>query len=166
MELTKDNFDDFVSRLRYHDNGKGVNKHCTRNPLFIVEKRERVYGFDGDYSDQYEWHNSDDPEYKADKRTATRLDKLDDGGRDTAPWKKVYYEDRWEFVSAHFTKEAAEAYVRRKHHDYIELRVFVECQIYCWEFNAIIDGLLAGRIVFSEKADKVSKGSIEGQIDI
>jgi hypothetical protein len=95
------------------------------------------------------WINRDNDHAEADTRTSKRLDALDDDGRDTNPWEKVYYADRWEFVSAHFTKEAAEAFINRKKHDYDKLRVYVDCQLYCWEFNAIINGLLDGKIVFN-----------------
>jgi hypothetical protein len=149
LELTKETFDDFVSRLRYHNKGEGVNDHCTRDPIFIVESRKRIYGFDPQYGgDYYVWSDTDDREREADARTAKRLDALDDDGRDTGKWEKVYYQDRWEYVCSHFTKEAAEAFVARKKHDYDELRVYVDCQLYCWEYNAIIEGLLSGKIAF------------------
>ncbi|WP_336346559.1 hypothetical protein [Pseudomonas monsensis] len=50
-------------------------------------------------------------------------------------WKK-----RWEIVDSHFTRDAAEAFIRRKQHDYSEMRVYVESQNYAWEFEAIKDG--------------------------
>lgn len=149
MELTKETFDDFISRLKYHHRGEGVNDHCTRDPLFIVEKRERVTGFDSQYVDDYIWVNMQNDHAEADTRTAKRLDALDDAGRETGAWEKVYYVDRWEFVSAHLTKEAAEAFIARKKHDYDQLRVYVDCQLYCWEFNAIVNGLLDGEITFN-----------------
>ena len=150
MELTRENFEDFVGRLRHHNRGAGVNDHCTRDPLFVVQKRERIYGLDGQYVDEYEWRNTDDSEREADDRMIGRLEALDDGGRDTAPWGKVYYADRWEYVCAHFTREGADAFIARKRHDYRELRVYVDCQIYCWEYNAVIEGLLSGKIGFIE----------------
>jgi hypothetical protein len=149
MELTKEIFDDFISRLRYHNQGEGVKYHCTANPIFLVQKRERVYGFDSQYIDDYIWINVDNDHAEADTRTAKRLDALDDDGRDTSPWEKVYYVDRWEYVSTHLTKEAAEAFIVHKKHDYAQLRVYVDCQVYCWEFNTIVEGLLDGKITFS-----------------
>lgn len=150
MELTQETFDDFVARLRYHNKGEGVNSHWTCNPLFIVQKSERVTGLDSAYCDDYVWINAENDHAEADTRTAKRLDALDDAGRDTGAWEKVYYVDRWEYVSAHFTREAAEAFIERKGHDYTELRVYVDSQYHCWEFNAIIEGILSGKIVFQE----------------
>jgi hypothetical protein len=89
---------------------------------------------------------------EADARTAKRLDALDDDCRKTGKWEKVYYDDRWDYVCAHFTKEAAEAFIARKKHDHDELRIYVDCQLYCWEYNAIIEGLLTGKIVFQGQA--------------
>lgn len=147
--MDKAQFDDFIQRLRYHHRGEGVNDHCTRDPLFIVERRDRIYGFDPQYGDTYVWLDSNNEHTEADERTAKRLDALDDGGRTFRGWEKVYYEDRWKYVSAHLTKEAAQAYIVRKKHDYAELRVYVDCQLYCNEFNAIIAGLLDGKITFT-----------------
>jgi len=149
MELTRETFDDFISRLKFHHKGEGVKDHCTRDPLFIVQKRERVYGFDSDFGSDYVWINAEQDNMEADERTARRLDALDDDGRETGQWEKIYYAVRWEYVCSHLTKEGAEAFIRRKGHDYEELRVYVECQIYCEEFNAIVGGLLEGKITFN-----------------
>jgi len=147
-ELTKETFDDFITRLKFHHRGEGVREHFTCDPLFIVQSRERVVGLDSAYCDDYIWINAENDHAEADTRTANRLDALDDDGRKTGAWEKVYYIDRWEYVSAHLTKEAAEAFIARKKHDHDELRVYVDCQLCCWEFNAIIEGLLDGKITF------------------
>ena len=149
MELTRETFDDFISRLKHHNQGGGVKDHCTANPIFIVQKRERVYGFDSAYSDAYIWMDTDNDNAEADTRTGKRLDALDNGWRGTKSWAKVYYIDQWDYVCAHFTKAAAQAFIKRKGHDYGELRIWVDSQYWCWEFNAIISGLLDGKIVFT-----------------
>jgi hypothetical protein len=149
VELTKYTFENFISRLRYHHQGDGVKYHYTRDPLFIVQKRERIYGFDSDYVSDYVWINAEQDHAEADERTARRLDALDDDFRDTGQWEKIYYADRWEYVCSHLTKEGADAFIRRKGHDYKDLRVYVECQIHCEEYNAIINGLLDGKIAFT-----------------
>ena len=52
-------------------------------------------------------------------------------------------------MCAHFTQEAADAFIARKKHDFPDgLRVYVDAQTYCWEFNAIKEAILSGRIVF------------------
>jgi len=58
------------------------------------------------------------------------------------------WDEKWEYVSAHMTKDAAEAFIQRKKHDYRKgLRVYVESQCYCWEYNTIIAALMSGELV-------------------
>lgn len=46
------------------------------------------------------------------------------------------WDERWECVNAHFTKDAAEAFIKRKKHDYGKgMRVYVNSQYYAWEFE-------------------------------
>ena len=58
--------------------------------------------------------------------------------------------ESWEYVCAHFTKDAADAFIKRKSHDYRDgLRVYVDSQYYSWEFNAIKNAIMDGRLVLS-----------------
>lgn len=56
---------------------------------------------------------------------------------------------RWEILNSHFTKDAAEAFIRRKKHDYGEMRVYVESQYYAWEFEAIKAAILNGTLTYT-----------------
>ena len=61
-------------------------------------------------------------------------------------------EERWEFVCQHFTRDAADAFIKRKGHDYREgLRVYVDATSYSWELNTIKAAILDGRIGFIPK---------------
>jgi hypothetical protein len=153
MGVSKEYFEDFVRRLHYHRRGDGVADHCTRDAIFIVQQLKHMCGFDPQYSDKYVWIDRDNDNAEADARTARRLDALDDDGRSFGGWEKVYFEEYWEYVCAHFTRESAEAFIKRKGHDYDELRIWVDCQVYCPEYNAIVDGILDGKIVFKEAGD-------------
>lgn len=150
MTLTKELFDDFVGRLVYHNKGEGVEYHYTSHPIFLVHKRDRIYGFDSEYSSNYVWFRTDgDCGYdEADERTTKRLDALYEDGRDIKNWERIYYIDRWEYVNAHFTKEGALDFIKRKQHDYDELRVYVDSQYLCHEFNSIISALIEGKLIF------------------
>ena len=65
------------------------------------------------------------------------------------------WDDRWEYVCSHLTQDAADAFIARKKHDYREgLRVCVEAQTYCWEFNAIKQAILDGQLVFQPTKNK------------
>lgn len=54
---------DFVKRL-YHDHrGEVVNKHCTKHPLFTVQEKRRVLGFDSAYSEDMVFVEQDSGDY-------------------------------------------------------------------------------------------------------
>lgn len=72
------------------------------------------------------------------------IDKLD--GHFLSGW-----EERWENLNVHFTREAAEAFIEANSNDYPDgLRVHVTEQSECWEFNAIRTALIQGKLVFKE----------------
>ncbi|MNN73478.1 hypothetical protein D3C81_1895980 [compost metagenome] len=54
-------------------------------------------------------------------------------------------------MNSHFTKDAAEAFIRRKKHDYGEMRVYVESQYYALEFEAIKSAILDGTLTYTPK---------------
>lgn len=60
--------------------------------------------------------------------------------------------ENWECINAHFTKDADEAFTRRKKHDYGKgMRADVESQYYSWEFNAIKEAILNGTLIYTPK---------------
>lgn len=171
--LDQGSFDDFVQRLGYHVRGEGVDDHSTADAMFTVQARRIIFGIDRDYTDKLAVYVEDSMYFSpqeywdtSDECHRAYLDglALDSGdakflGLDVSDqWDLLGdlcdhtvsgWDERWEFVNAHFTKEAADAFIKRKKHDYRDgLRVYVEAQVYCWEFNAIIAGLLDGKIVF------------------
>lgn len=174
-ELTPETFADFVKRLQYHCRGEGVDDHCTASALFIVEARRFIYGIDPDYGadkavivDDQSWRSVQ--EYWDDCEDDERAE-LDSKMQDFcccnfmeadsySQWEVLGelenhtvtgWDERWEYVNAHFTKEAADAFIARKKHDYRDgLRVFVDSQYWCWEFEAIKNALMDGRLVLAE----------------
>lgn len=174
--LTKETFDDFVTRLRYHCEGEGVSDHCTADALFVVQRLVYEDGIDAEYAEGTEiylpdscstwwsmdefWKGQDKSDkarinHRARKLFETKFDGLaqyeqkevlEELGYIVSGWRS-----RWEGISYHFTKEAADAWIKRKSHDYRDgLRVYAEAQIYCWEFNTIKEAILAGRLVLKE----------------
>lgn len=175
--LTAETFADFVHRLRHHVQGEGVNWHHTADALFTVQERKIDFGIDRDYADKMAVAVEDSMYFSpqeywddSDEDSRAHLDKLAQEEHDIPfmelaecdQWEILGelddhtvsgWDERWEHVNSHFTKEAAEAFIQRKKHDYRRgLRVYVEAQVYCWEFNTIINGLLNGQIVFKEQA--------------
>lgn len=166
---------DFVDRLRHHCNGQGVKWHHTAAALFTVQAKRFDYGFEPDYAEGLvvcledsqwfspkEYWNDLDEDEQQEMNLATQaghecdfleldqddqwefLSDLDD--HTVTGWNK-----RWEIVNSHFTKEAAEAFIRRKQHDYPELRVYVESQYYAWEYEAIKAAILDGTLTYTPK---------------
>jgi cell division ATPase FtsA len=46
---------------------------------------------------------------------------------------------KWEYVTAHLTKKAAELFIEENKHRYNELRIFVNSQYRCKEWNELTD---------------------------
>lgn len=174
--LSPETFADFIERLKHHNRGEGVNWHHTADPIFMVQKHETIYGLDDEYSegkivhfDDSTWHSPQ--EY---------WDDLEDGEKESLNisandiWDNDFLDcdeseqwltladidghtvcgikKEWRHVNAHFTREAAEAFIRRKQHDYPPLRVYVESMCYGWEYQEIIQALCDGRLIFADKA--------------
>nr|WP_233092140.1 hypothetical protein [Pseudomonas sp. MF6772] len=169
---------DFITRLRHDCVGVGVHDHCTSAAIFIVQARRIVYGIDTDYSDnrvlidhcnEGEWFSPKDywDEQDEDERASLnkamqawsgcqfmKADEQDQWyvlgeleGHAVTGWC-----ENWEYINAHFTKDAAEAFIRRKKHDYGKgMRVYVESQYYAWEFNAIKEAILDGTLTYTLK---------------
>jgi hypothetical protein len=174
-KLNQESFDEFVTRLKLHSRGEGVKDHCTADALFVVQALRRVIGIDREYTDNLVAFDSDsEAEYfspeeyyeslDSDEKTALGaasqeanesafMDSLEfeqwnllDGYNDM---QVSGYHEYWEYVNSHFTKEGAEAFIKRKKHDYRKgLRIYVEANIYCWEFNAIKEALMDGKLVY------------------
>lgn len=170
--LTPETFADFVARLQHDVEGEGVKHHYTADAIFIVQARVEVAGIDRDYTDKLLVFVDESTWYSPQEY----WDDLDEHGRESLDRKAVEeegssflgldvpsqwdilddlpdhtvtgWDERWEYVSAHMTKDAADAFVKRKGHDYRKgLRVYVESQCYSWEYNAIINALMRGDLV-------------------
>lgn len=177
--LTPESFADFIGRLRYHCKGQGVAEHCTADAIFQVERRELIYGLDTGFTDDRvitcedcEWFSPQEYWDDLDEEGRVELDKAAQEYADSdflalavhAQWDvleglddhNVYgWAERWTYVNSHFTQEAAEAFIKRKKHDYPKgLRVMVDAQTYCWEWNAVKAALMDGRLVLSDAAAK------------
>jgi hypothetical protein len=173
--LNADTWADFVQRLRHDCVGEGVRDHYTADAIFLVQARRYTYGIDNDYGGETV-ACVEDSIYTSPSDFYER--ELDDNGRRSLDaeatehgspnflslstwmqWELIGVLDGvtvtgrrsyWQYVCAHFTKDAAEAFIRRKAHDYSDgLRVYVEAQSYSWEYNAIKAAILDGRLTFA-----------------
>lgn len=169
---------DFVERLRYDCKGERVRDHCTAAAIFIVEARRIVSGLDMDYTDKrlVYWDSGESVAYSVKKYwdglssyeksqlnkkmqawSECQFMKADESDQwyvlSELPEHTVTgWDDRWEYVNAHFTHAAAEAFIKRKKHDCRDgMRVYVESQYYAWEFEAIKAAILDGTLTYSPK---------------
>tara|TARA_R110001599_G_scaffold171353_1_gene362393 strand:- start:423034 stop:423633 length:600 start_codon:yes stop_codon:yes gene_type:complete len=185
--LSAETWVDFVARLKHDCVGVGVDDHCTADAFFIVQARVIVAGIDKDYTDQYlvycedsKWFTPQEywddlgeaereslnalanDDYSCDFLKANISDQWD--MLDDLPEHSVLgWADRWEYVNAHFTKDAAEAFINRKKHDYRDgMRVYVDSQYYAWEFNAIKEAIISGELTYTSPTTEPLEGSAEG----
>ncbi len=114
----------FQERLRIQDTAG------TMHPIFIVQQWQRDYGYDPAYGSDTVWLDEDGRECDLDE------DAFVEG---TKGFTQTGYVDRWKYVSAHFTRAAAERYIGENAHRMDKARVFVESQYRCHEWNAIIE---------------------------
>lgn len=180
--LSTESWADFVARLRHDCVGEGVHDHCTADAIFKVESRHLIYGIDKDYTDklavifdgsvwfspQEYWDDLDEEGQAALNRVAQRWSECDFLDRDEDDqWEQLGeldehqvtgWDESWEYVCSHFTKDAAEAFIERKRHDYRKgIRVYVDAQTHCWEYNTIKEGILQGRIGLTDEAKKLAE---------
>lgn len=174
--LTPDTWTDFVTRLRYDCNGPRCRDHSTAAAIFTVENERLIYGIDLDYdpervvlcdgdewfSPQEYWNDLHDDESKANLNRLMQdcCSKQFMKASEECQWDVLGelpdhtvtgYSKEWEHVNSHFTHAAAEAFIARKKHDYRKMRVYVESQYYCWEFEAIKAAILSGELVYQPK---------------
>ena len=106
--------------LRTQDN------RATDAPIFLVEEKRRVYGFDPAYADKDEidWIDSEGDE--ADAEEHARLEaEYQETGEEPDDWTRTAYQDEWHFVTACFTEKGCLDYIARNGHNHRgELRTY------------------------------------------
>jgi len=171
-DLDGETFADFLERLRHDCVGSGVNDHCTADAIFIVQRKRYIYGIDIDYCERVcaileESHWEDPDKFYKDHIEYSISSNLDTYAQDLTgcnfigldeadKWDAIRevenvivtgMDERWEYVNSHFTKDAAEAFIQRKKHDYPEgLQVYVNAQSHCWEWNMIKEAMISGKL--------------------
>lgn len=177
-DLTPATFSDFIARLRHDVEGDGVDEHYTADALFVVQARRIITGIGTDYTDQLcvcvedsMWFSPQEYWDGCREEEREELNRIASDGEeadilflelDAADQWEILgnlddhtvtgWDDRWDYVNAHFTKAAADAFIQRKKHDYRDgLRVSVDSQYLCWEFKAIVKALLSGELTYTPK---------------
>lgn len=95
------------------------DNRITADPLFVVEREEKVCGVNANYSDGYDWFNSD-LQREAEEEEIEILEAASDrydSDEDIGGWEKIGYVKRWEFVTACFTEQGCKDYLKQNGHN-------------------------------------------------
>ena len=129
-----------AKRMRTQDNA------CTADPIFIVYEKERIYGLDTSYADdKIVWLDVYGDYGEADDRKKRALDRYYRMyHQDPEGWTRTGYTDRDRFVTACFTRVAAEEYIKRDGHNLKRPHIYVEhINRRNWEMKSFRDFLEA-----------------------
>lgn len=131
-----------IDVARRLDADRRDNDHHTADPIFTVQREDRVYGVGEDWAEGFIW--TLDGERCGDE-LATRLERRHQRGWDLPErFSRIGYVTRWEFVDAYLTPEGAGErveYENRKHSG--RVRVYVESGCRNVEWKALRAHLLA-----------------------
>ena len=110
-----------IQNIRTQDN------RITAHPVFIIQERERDFGVDREYWDcGYILVNKDDIECNhEDEKEAIEWHKENGDDYNEDDYRKVYYLDRWEFVTACLTEAGCEEHIRINGHNLGVTRIYV-----------------------------------------
>ena len=120
------------------------DNRITDSPIFIVQKLIMDFGYDSDYADDYHWVETESGEHiTASDHQSKKLDLLEDSGRDTGKWIKVFYKERWEFVTACFTEQGCKDYLKINGHNVGQTRIYADGSFRNQEFRNVRDYLIS-----------------------
>jgi hypothetical protein len=125
------------------------DNRITSDPIFLIQKKVRDWGIEKGYTDKYVWANPDDEYIEADEEKSKQLDEDDDNWdikEEDECWKKMYYRERWEFVTACFTEKAADDFIAANKHRYGEMRTYVDSLYRNDEMRELRNLLLGGKL--------------------
>ena len=120
------------------------DNRITDAPIFIVQQKQRIWGLDSGYSDDYIWMENDSGDYnEADPEKVEELEALDAACEFTPGWGKYYYQDTWEFVTACFTESGCQDFIDRNGHNLHSPRIYAEGSYRNEEWRTIRDFLIS-----------------------
>jgi len=108
--------DKLPERLRAQDN------RATSHPIFVVQQRRRVYGFDPSSGDGIAWLGD---ESEVEESLAFSLEAgYQKNHHEPDGYTRTAYKDEYEFVTACLTEAAADAYIVANRHNLCDPRVY------------------------------------------
>lgn len=117
---------------------------ATAHPMFNVEDVPVRFTSDFDIADGHTWVNPEEDWAEADEKEAAILDAMEEK-TDTSklPWVKLGVIRTYRFVTACFTRKAAQEYIDANRHNLNEPRIYVASAHRNYEFQLVRDFLLS-----------------------
>lgn len=130
---------------RLREIGHQINtqdNRCTAHSMFLVEQLVRDWGYAEGGSDGFKWLHYEEG-VEADEEKAKALEETDDRiDGDLHGWERCYYRDRWEFVTACFTKHGCEEFLNSHRHNLNNPRIYVASGYRNHEYQFIREWLM------------------------
>jgi len=178
--FTPETWAEFTKQLK---NSWEKDNAGTDSPIFVVQAKNIVWGLDPTHdsveitnivdvdqdskyksvedffeslkaSDKHDLNGlaiDEEDELFLDVKTSTQINILTDWNeRNVHICHGKYF---WEDINCHLTRSAAEAFIKRKSHDYGELRVFVKSLYWCDEFKNLLNAIISGEVGLTSKDD-------------
>lgn len=120
------------------------DNRATSWPVYVVEKRRRIYGIDPTYGLPVVWLDGCNDSEEASEELAVSLEAgYAKALNEPDGWTRTSYVDVWEFDAAFFTEAAAEAYLAANQHNLRVARVFVHSAHRNREWQTVVKHLRA-----------------------
>lgn len=120
----------------------------TADPLFCVYQKRRICGMDPDYSEQYVWVHVDSDYAEADEKQTKTLDRYEKRtGEALNGWRKVYYYESNQFVTACLTRKGCEEFLRVNGHNLRQPFIYVQTLWRNEEMKDLRNALLYHRLL-------------------
>lgn len=119
----------------------------TTDPVYVVQEKykQSVPDYRGEFVEYIETMSGDNCSYDSYEEMVEAF--LESGYdkeeqiNDSDYFENSYNID-WRNINYHFTREGAEWFIKRKKHDYNELRIYVDSLYHCYEMKMLRDILL------------------------
>ena len=124
---------------------KTQDNRITDQPIFIVQRERRDYGYDSGWADDYVWCNIADSEecIEEEDEQYEVLNNQDENGEIDSDWYRCYYKKRWEYVTACFTEQGCKDYIAANGHNLGKTRIYADGSYRNFEFREVRDFLLS-----------------------
>jgi hypothetical protein len=120
------------------------NWHITSDPMYLVRRKERIYGIEAGYEDACTWIHIEEGE-EATQNTINLLEARfhKDGTSETKNYRRVGYVERDEHIQTFLTEAAAQEFMQRNKHRYGDMHLYVDYGYRNWEWQEVRKHLMS-----------------------